>query len=57
MGTAEFYDIVERFDQVADSLVVHLDDPDGGPGQLWLFVVARAEPPRHRRAATSSQTS
>ena len=45
MGTAEFYDIVERFDQVADSLVVHLDDPDGGPGQLWLFVVARANPP------------
>ncbi len=43
MGTAEFYDIVERFDLVADSLVVHLDDRDGGPGQLWLFVVARDE--------------
>jgi acetoacetyl-CoA synthetase len=40
MGTAEFYSVVERFDEVADSLVVHLEDPSGGPGELWLFVVA-----------------
>jgi acetoacetyl-CoA synthetase len=40
MGTAEFYDVVEGFDEVADSLVVHLEDQDGGPGELWLFVVA-----------------
>jgi acetoacetyl-CoA synthetase len=45
MGTAEFYDIVERFDPVADSLVVHVDDRGGGPGQLWLFVVAKDQHP------------
>ena len=44
MGTAEFYNVVEAFDDIDDSLVVHLEDPDGGPGRLWLFVVApRAE--------------
>ena len=36
MGTAEFYAVVEELDGVADSLVVHLDDP----GSLVLFVVA-----------------
>jgi acetoacetyl-CoA synthetase len=39
IGTAEFYDVVERFDEVADSLVVHLEDAGGGPGEVWLFVV------------------
>ncbi len=39
MGTAEFYAVVEELDEVADSLVVHADDPGGGPGSLWLFVV------------------
>jgi acetoacetyl-CoA synthetase len=39
MGTAEFYSVVEGFPDVMDSLVVHLDDPGGGPGELWLFVV------------------
>jgi acetoacetyl-CoA synthetase len=39
MGTAEFYAVVEGLDGVADSLVVHLEDPAGGPGQLWLFFV------------------
>ena len=41
IGTAEFYGIVEALPEVADSLVVHLDDADGGPGELLLFVVAR----------------
>ncbi len=41
MGTAEFYSVVEGFPEVADSLVVHLDDPSGGPGELWLFMVER----------------
>ena len=44
MGTAEFYAVVERFPEVADSLVVHLEDPGGGPGELWLFVVADGDP-------------
>jgi len=39
LGTAEFYSVVEGLPEVADSLVVHLDDPEGGPGELWLFVV------------------
>lgn len=40
MGTSEFYSVVEGLPGVADSLVVHLEDPGGGPGELWLFVVA-----------------
>ncbi len=39
MGTAEFYAVIEGLDGVADSLVVHLEDPGGGPGELWLFFV------------------
>jgi acetoacetyl-CoA synthetase len=39
LGTAEFYSVVEAFDEVVDSLVVHLEDPAGGPGELLLFVV------------------
>ncbi len=41
MGTAEFYAVVEEFAEVADSLVVHADDREGGPGTLWLFVVTK----------------
>ncbi|MEJ3741916.1 acetoacetate--CoA ligase [Actinomycetes bacterium KLBMP 9797] len=39
LGTAEFYSVVEGLDEVVDSVVVHLEDPDGGPGELLLFVV------------------
>jgi len=39
LGTAEFYSVVEGLDEVTDSLVVHLEDPEGGPGELLLFVV------------------
>ena len=38
MGTAELYSVVEALPEVADSLVVHLEDPEGGPGRLLLFV-------------------
>jgi acetoacetyl-CoA synthetase len=38
LGTAEFYRVVEELPEVADSLVVHLEDPAGGNGQLLLFV-------------------
>jgi acetoacetyl-CoA synthetase len=41
IGTAEFYGIVEALPEIADSLVVHLEDEDGGPGELLLFVVPR----------------
>src|SRR3954464_8181889 len=40
MGTAELYAVVEEFPEVQDSLVVHLEDDAGGPGDLLLFVVA-----------------
>lgn len=39
LGTSEFYAVVESFPDVRDSLVVHLEDPEGGPGELVLFVV------------------
>ncbi|WP_414715104.1 acetoacetate--CoA ligase [Stackebrandtia sp.] len=39
LGTAEFYSVVEDLDEVADSLVVHLEDNEGGPGRLLLFIV------------------
>jgi acetoacetyl-CoA synthetase len=41
LGTADFYSVVEGFPEVADSLVVHLEDPDGGAGELLLFVQMR----------------
>ena len=39
LGTADFYTVVEAFPEVADSLVVHLEDPEGGTGRLVLFVM------------------
>ncbi len=41
LGTAEFYTVVEGLPEVVDSLVVHLEDEAGGPGELILFVVLR----------------
>jgi acetoacetyl-CoA synthetase len=40
IGTAEFYAVLDVRPEIADSLVVHLDDPDTGHGQLVLFLVA-----------------
>jgi acetoacetyl-CoA synthetase len=37
IGTAEFYAVVEGLPEVADSVVVHLEDPD----ELLLFVALR----------------
>ncbi len=42
LGTAEFYAVVESMPEIADSLVVHLEDESGGAGELLLFVVLRA---------------
>jgi acetoacetyl-CoA synthetase len=39
LGTGEFYGVVEELPEVLDSLVVHLEDEEGGPGELVLFVV------------------
>ena len=38
LGTGEFYARGRSADEVQDSLVVHLEDPEGGPGELVLFV-------------------
>ncbi|WGY01700.1 acetoacetate--CoA ligase [Nocardioides sp. QY071] len=40
LGTSDFYNVVEELPRVADSLVVHLEDAEGGNGELLLFVVA-----------------
>jgi acetoacetyl-CoA synthetase len=42
LGTSEFYSVVEELPEVIDSLVVHLEDDDGGAGELVLFVVLAA---------------
>ncbi len=52
MGTAEFYNVVESLEAVLDSLVVHLEDAQGGPGELWLFVVAPGVSDHEELAAT-----
>ncbi len=41
LGTSEFYSVVEALPEIADSLVVHLEDEAGGAGlgRLVLFVV------------------
>ena len=41
LGTAEFYQVVEELPDVVDSLVVHLEDPAGGNGELLLYVQLR----------------
>jgi len=38
LGTGEVYSVVEGLDEVLESLVVHIEDPEGGPGELILFV-------------------
>ena len=38
LGTAEFYAVIEELPEVVDSLVVHLEDPAGGNGELLLFL-------------------
>jgi acetoacetyl-CoA synthetase len=40
MGTSELYAVVEDIPEVEDSLVVHIEDDEGGAGELILFVVA-----------------
>jgi acetoacetyl-CoA synthetase len=38
LGTSDFYTVVETMPEVADSVVVHLEDGEGGPGTLVLLV-------------------
>jgi acetoacetyl-CoA synthetase len=39
LGTGEFYRVLQDADEITDSVVVHLEDPAGGTGELILFVV------------------
>ncbi|MFJ7905639.1 acetoacetate--CoA ligase [Kitasatospora sp. NPDC096204] len=43
LGTAEFYAVVEDLPGIEDSLVVHIEDPEGGNGELLLFVAGPVE--------------
>ena len=38
LGTGEFYGVIEELPEVLDSVVIHLEDGAGGPGELLLFV-------------------
>ena len=49
LGTGEFYGVLDDIPQIADSIVVHLEDGAGGPGQLLLFVVLSGGAGRRRR--------
>jgi acetoacetyl-CoA synthetase len=57
LGTGEFYSVVEELPEIVDALVLHLEDPGGGAGELILFVVVAEgftfdEPLREKIAAT-----
>jgi acetoacetyl-CoA synthetase len=41
LGTSELYAVVEDVEEVLDSLIVHLEDREGGNGELILFTVLR----------------
>jgi acetoacetyl-CoA synthetase len=56
MGTSELYAVVEEFAEVSDSLVVHLEDDEGGPGELLLFVVAELDEDLRNRIAQALRT-
>lgn len=60
LGTAEFYSVVEAVPEVVDSLVVHLEDDEGGAGQLLLFVVLAEgldlDDALHKRIAVALRT-
>lgn len=43
LGTAEFYSVLDPLPELADSMVVHFEAPDGGMGQLLLLAVAAGE--------------
>ena len=52
LGTSEFYAVIEELPEVADSLVVHLEDAD----ELVLFVVAELDDALRARIVTALRT-
>jgi acetoacetyl-CoA synthetase len=61
LGTGEFYRVLQDLPEVTDSVVVHLEDPAGGVGELILFVVPRQgvsiDEPLRQRVATEIRTA
>jgi len=61
LGTSEFYSVVEGLPEVVESVVVHLEDPAGGAGELLLFVVlvpgAELDGALRARIATALRTA
>ncbi len=61
LGTAEFYRVVEELPEILDSLVVHLEDPAGGNGELLLYVQLRPgaelDDPLRRTISTALRTA
>ncbi|NND73451.1 MAG: acetoacetate--CoA ligase [Ilumatobacter sp.] len=43
LGTSDFYVVVDSMPEIADSVVVHLEDDAGGPGELILLVSCIAD--------------
>lgn len=43
LGTAEFYTVLDPRPEIADSLVLHFEDPAGGMGKLVLLAVAKGD--------------
>lgn len=43
LGTSDFYSVVEALPEVTDSVVVHLEDGEGGSGTLILLVACTAD--------------
>jgi acetoacetyl-CoA synthetase len=43
LGTGEFYALLEQMPEITDALVIHLEDDEGGAGELLLFVVPAGE--------------
>ena len=60
LGTGEYYSLLQDVPEVSDSVVVHLEDPSGGTGELILFVVpdqsATVDDELRRRIATKIRT-
>jgi acetoacetyl-CoA synthetase len=52
LGTGELYSVVEEFPEIVDSLIVHLEDPQGGAGELLLFVVMAPDHPLDEQLRT-----
>jgi acetoacetyl-CoA synthetase len=38
LGTSDFYETLDALPEIVDSLVVHLEDTEGGAGELVMFV-------------------